>query len=96
MLGWAFRPGQRASGRTLPVIIDTPMGRLDSSHRRTFVTEYLPNASHQVIVLSTDTEITGPHLDSLNGQVGRRYQLAFDEERQGTRIVEGYFAATGA
>jgi DNA sulfur modification protein DndD len=85
----------RASGRTLPVIIDTPMGRLDSSHRRTFVTEYLPNASHQVIVLSTDTEVIGAHLDSLNGHVGRRFRLAFDEQQQGTRIVEGYFAPAG-
>ena len=44
----------RASG-SLPVMIDTPMARLDSSHRQTFVSAYLPHASHQVIVFSTDT-----------------------------------------
>lgn len=80
-----------ASGRDLPVIIDTPMGRLDSSHRMNFVTKYLPNASHQVIVLSTDTEIVGPYLESLNGAVGRRYLLQYDEAQTRTTVVDGYF-----
>ncbi len=81
----------RASGRDLPVIIDTPMGRLDSSHRMNFVTRYLPNASHQVIVLSTDTEIVGAYLDSLEGAVGQRYHLRFDEQLVRTTVEPGYF-----
>lgn len=81
----------KASGRTLPVIIDTPMGRLDSSHRMNFVTKYLPNASHQVIVLSTDTEIVGPYLQSLDGSIGRTYLLRYDEELQRTEVHDGYF-----
>ncbi|CEP66719.1 DNA sulphur modification protein DndD [Moorella glycerini] len=82
----------RASGRELPVIIDTPMGRLDSSHRMNFVTKYLPNASHQVIVLSTDTEIIGATLEPLNNAIGRRYLLHYDDVNKRTFIKEGYFA----
>ena len=37
----------RTSGRPLPVIIDTPLGRLDSDHRRLLVERYFPHASHQ-------------------------------------------------
>ncbi|MGE5484645.1 MAG: DNA sulfur modification protein DndD [Ignavibacteriales bacterium] len=85
----------QASGRKLPVIIDTPMGRLDSSHRMNFVTRYLPNASHQVIVLSTDTEITGPYLEMLQPCIGRQYLLSYDDASEETRITEGYFSTGG-
>lgn len=81
----------RASGRELPVIIDTPMGRLDSSHRMNFVEKYLRNASHQVIVLSTDTEIVGPYLRALDGAVGRKYWLHYVEAEGRTEVVQGYF-----
>ena len=41
----------------LPIIIDTPLSRLDSAHRDNIVNNYFPNAGEQVIILSTDTEI---------------------------------------
>src|SRR5690606_36738785 len=47
----------RTSGRNLPIIIDTPLGRLDSRHRENLVKNYFPTASHQVLILSTDTEV---------------------------------------
>lgn len=81
----------RASRRSLPVIIDTPLGRLDASHRALFVSRYLPRASHQVIVLSTDTEVDRDLLGALNGAVGRSYRLEHDDETQATAVVDGYF-----
>ncbi|WP_127484303.1 DNA sulfur modification protein DndD [Paenibacillus ehimensis] len=84
----------KASGKTLPVVIDTPMGRLDSFHRINFVEKYLPNASHQVIVLSTDTEIEGKYLQILLPHVGKKYLLTYDETIQATQISEGYLQFT--
>ncbi len=45
------------SNRRLPVVIDTPLGRLDYSHRKSIVSNYFHNVSEQVFILSTDTEI---------------------------------------
>lgn len=81
----------RACGRPLPTIIDTPLGRLDSSHRRNLIDRYFPVASHQVILLSTDEEIDEENLARLTPHVGRFYHLQFDEALRETRIVPGYF-----
>ncbi|MBB5871902.1 DNA sulfur modification protein DndD [Allocatelliglobosispora scoriae] len=88
----------RASGRMLPVVIDTPLGRLDQDHRMRFVQSYLPNASHQVIVLSTDTEITPDVLDTLREAdvVSHTIRLEHDAKTGTTRGVEGYFDAPAA
>lgn len=79
------------SGYKAPVIIDTPMARLDSSHRANFVTKYLPAASSQVMVLSTDEEVYGRYLDLVRDNVVDYYTLLYREEEQCTSIVTGYF-----
>ena len=81
----------RASGRPLPTIIDTPLGRLDSSHRRHLIERYFPVASHQVILLSTDEEIDEDSLKRLQPHIGRTYHLQFDEALRSTRVTPGYF-----
>jgi DNA sulfur modification protein DndD len=81
----------KASGRPLPTIIDTPLGRLDSSHRRHLLDRYFPVASHQVILLSTDEEVDEVSLDRLKPHIGRSYTFAFDEQKHSTVIKPGYF-----
>lgn len=82
----------RASGRPLPTVVDTPLGRLDSSHRRRLVSHYFPFASHQMILLSTDEEIAGGYFEALKPAVGRAYRLRFDEEEGATFVEPGYFS----
>jgi DNA sulfur modification protein DndD len=81
----------RASGRPVPTIIDTPLGRLDSSHRRHLIERYFPNASHQVLLLSTDEEIAGPYYTALKPFITRTYILAHNDESGQTNIEPGYF-----
>jgi DNA sulfur modification protein DndD len=81
----------RASGRPLPTVIDTPLGRLDAEHRSRLVSRYFPHASHQVMLLSTDEEITREHYRMLSPAVGRSYRLRFDESEQRTVVETGYF-----
>jgi DNA sulfur modification protein DndD len=85
---WALA---RTSGRPLPMIIDTPLGRLDSDHRANLIERYFPAASHQVILLSTDTEIDESLLSSLGPSVSHTYRLDYDPNSGRTVAQPGYF-----
>jgi DNA sulfur modification protein DndD len=81
----------RTSGRPLPVVIDTPLGRLDSDHRAKLIEHYFPNASHQVILLSTDTEVDQPLFKQLSPAVSHCYHLQYDQKEGRTNATEDYF-----
>ncbi len=81
----------RASGKPIPVIIDTPLGRLDASHRINLVEHYFPFASHQVLLLSTDEEIDERYYERLKKWVGHSYMLNYDEAAQSSSLDQGYF-----
>lgn len=81
----------KVSGRPLPLIIDTPLGRLDSHHRTHIVENYFPTASHQVVLLSTDEEIVGKYEEMICPSVGRRYLLSYDNNLGSSKIVSKYF-----
>ena len=81
----------RTSGKLLPMILDTPLGRLDSSHRQLLIEHYFPYASHQVILLSTDTEIIGHLLSLLKPHISHTFHLAYQQAEGHTTIEKGYF-----
>ncbi|MEA5596524.1 DNA sulfur modification protein DndD [Rivularia sp. UHCC 0363] len=94
LLAIAFLWGlARVSGHRLPVAIDTPLGRLDSSHRSNLIERYFPSASHQVILLSTDTEIAEKEVKTLrkNEAIAREYILKYSQETRQTTVESGYF-----
>ncbi len=69
---WALKS---ASGRNIPVIIDTPLGRLDRQHQNNLLEHYYPNVSSQVILLPTDSELDEEKYQLLHPYVYRRYLL---------------------
>jgi DNA sulfur modification protein DndD len=85
---WALA---KTSGRKLPVIIDTPLARLDSEHRANIIGRYLPEVSHQVIVLSTDTELDAGVVASLEKHVSHSYLLDYQRREGRTVAIPGYF-----
>ena len=94
LLAIAFLWGlARVSGKKLPIAIDTPLSRLDSSHRNNLIERYFPAASHQVILLSTDTEIGEKEIVTLRKQeaIAREYLLEYNTNDGHTVVKDGYF-----
>jgi len=82
---------QSFSDRKMPMVVDTPLGRLDNRHRKNMVERFLTEATHQAIVLSTDSEVTPELLKHVEDRVTATFRLVYDESRSSTRIEPGYF-----
>jgi len=80
------------SKTNIPVIIDTPLGRLDSKHRNQLITKYFPEAGPQTIILSTDEEIVGDYYKTFKPYIGKEYLCSESKEGSGAGVInEGYF-----
>ena len=89
---WAIA---KTSGRPLPFVIDTPLGRLDGAHLSNLVDRFYPAASHQTVLLSTDREIGEAEYARLRPHVARAYRIEYDRERRRTIVHDGYFGDGG-
>lgn len=81
---WALR---QVSGRQLPLVIDTPLARLDDSHRSRLVHDFIPRVSDQVVLLTTDAEMDARLLGQAEPYLARAYRLHFDAEGQETVVT---------
>jgi DNA sulfur modification protein DndD len=69
---WALK---EAADRQLPVVIDTPLGRIDKRHQDNLLEKYYPNAGTQVILLPTDSELDERKRKLLTPYIYREYLL---------------------
>ncbi|MDF1866333.1 MAG: DNA sulfur modification protein DndD [Saprospiraceae bacterium] len=81
----------QTSQLNLPIIIDTPLSRLDSVHRDNIVNHYFPHAANQVIILSTDTEVDNNYFKNLEPHLTGAASLVFSQNNELTQVKEGYF-----
>ena len=81
----------KVSGRALPFIVDTPLGRLDSNHRTRLVENFFPKIGEQVIVLSTDTEVDSEFYEALAPHIGQSYEIVYNESEGSSSVDSGYF-----
>lgn len=79
------------SKKKLPVIIDTPLSRLDSVHRVSLIKTYFPQASEQTIILSTDSEIDKNYYKIMKDNIGDQFTLVYNDLTKSTTIKKGYF-----
>ena len=81
----------KLSGKVLPVVVDTPLGRLDSKHRDKLVKHYFPEAGEQVILLSTDTEVDEGFFSAMAHEISHAFEIEFNEQTKCSTLNEGYF-----
>ena len=90
-----FSAVSSVSRRGFPMLVDTPLGRLDVEHRKG-VLNHLAGRGHQVILLSTNTEVVGDYLKEIESHVQQKYLIRFErvgEVGQSTVRI-GYFDDT--
>lgn len=81
----------KSSNIGLPFIIDTPYARIDEKHRKAITNKFFPYISHQVIVLSTNTELVGDLYEGIKERISKEYILDYDVDSRSTKIRKGYF-----
>ena len=79
------------SGRPLPFMIDTPLARLDEEHRKSIVEKFYPNASHQTIILSTDSEVNFEYYKKLEPYISNSFVIQYDSDKGSTKKHDTYF-----
>lgn len=69
---WALKD---VSGKTVPLIIDTPLARIDREHQENLLTKYYPSVGDQVIILPTDSELDKNKYSILKSYIYKEYRL---------------------
>jgi DNA sulfur modification protein DndD len=69
-----------------PVVVDTPLARLDQHHRSALIKRFFATVSHQVVVLSTDQEVDGAAYEALKPFTNAEYSLDFDDGEGRTTV----------
>ena len=78
--------------QSLPIFIDTPLGRLDEEHRDNITKKYYPTLSEQVVLFSTNSEITPKRYKDISDNISKSYLLFNDGAN--TNLKKGYFNTT--
>nr|VFJ70079.1 MAG: DNA sulfur modification protein DndD [Candidatus Kentron sp. FW] len=69
---WALK---EVSGKEVPLVIDTPLARIDRAHQENLLRRYYPKVGQQVIVLPTDSELDAEKYALIAPHVYREYRL---------------------
>ncbi|OCP19774.1 MULTISPECIES: DNA sulfur modification protein DndD [unclassified Ensifer] len=83
---WAMKD---VAGHDVPVIIDTPLGRIDRENQINLLANYYPKISHQVIILPTNSELEGGKLARLRPYIAREFTIRNDRGDMGGIEVGG-------
>jgi DNA sulfur modification protein DndD len=81
---WALKD---VADRPLPVIIDTPLGRIDRQNRALLMSEYFPQAGNPLVLLPTNSEFAAEDYLALDEKIALRYEIQ-NEGGLNAKIVE--------
>lgn len=85
-------------GAPLPIIVDTPLGRLDPGHRERIL-DFFKSRPGQTVLLSQPEEVGGRYYDQIAPALAAEFHLSYERERGGlghTVLELGYFPPRAA
>jgi DNA sulfur modification protein DndD len=88
----------KVSGVKAPMVVDTPLGRLDSKHRKNILTFWTSDKTRQVLLLSQDEEIDYHFFKEMSDSVSKTYLLEHVDVGDGigrTSAVEDKYFVRG-
>jgi len=83
----------KVSSKNMPIIIDSPLNRLDNKHREKFVEQFIKNSQSQIILLSTDEEFRSIKDYGIDHLMSQSFTLIHKKKSKSTSIESGYFNA---
>lgn len=81
----------RVSGWKLPFVFDTLMGRLDQDHKKSLIKHFIPRCGEQVLMFTTDSEITSEQFHVIEEITARCYTLEYDASQESAVIVKNRY-----
>lgn len=82
------------SGQQAPIVIDTPVGNMDSQYRERVLRYVAEAAPGQVIILSHDEEVSAGYYQQIKDRVIKTYLVEFEKVEEGSGIstvIEDYY-----
>lgn len=86
-LYWAM---MNQSKNELPFIIDTPFARIDTEHRANITEYFFKRLTGQLLILSTDEELSSNHMKAMQDQISHMYMLEYGQDKR-THICENQY-----
>lgn len=89
IIAYSFIAGlNKYTARDAPVIIDTPVARLDQVHRQNLL-DYLPEFQDQVVILYQPSEIVDEDFEIIRDAVSDHYRICQGDDPE-TSDIKGY------
>ncbi|THE64290.1 hypothetical protein D8Y22_13750 [Salinadaptatus halalkaliphilus] len=89
IIAYAFIAGlSKYATRNAPVVVDTPIGRLDPTHKNNLL-GYYHNFSDQVMILYQPNELEGSDIEHIAKQTSKHYEINHrDDDQESSQIDE--------
>lgn len=71
----------KCSNRNIPIVFDTPAGRLDQEHMTKFYDAIMSRSGSQVIIMPTSKEINDKVINHISKSISKCYTLNYQENR---------------
>ncbi len=77
----------RLSNRSFPLLVDTPLARLDRKHRKSVIENLLSLSCDQLILFATNTEMTKSIRETIAPHIIQEYKIRFNGKKGSSSLV---------